>query len=501
MLIKKGIVRKTFLFSTLLIVLVTLISFAFMYFIMPGHYLGQKQKSLFINLDALAGKLQAASTYEECAGLIAAFSDVNNVNIFSLDKDGSIIPMLSTPFINMEGNGDTFYLANEFPDKKGNGMVRVQIRTERVLIDGQESDLEENNKQGKVMVKWRGDTGINVISMQGTVGSYMIDTIVANGTLQPIDEAKGVILSLIPYVLAIAIIVGLILSGIYARQLSKPILRISDAALRMQRMEPDAVSGIKTTDELGRLSANLDALYSSLLENIEHLKTEMDKVNRMERAKTEMMQSASHELKTPIAALNGMIEGMMDNIGVYRDKEKYLAECKEQVDKLSTLVGEILGASQADVTDAGLELSDTHVNELLERAIAENMYYIHEKKLTLTRKFSPAVIMSDPDTLYRAISNLISNAVRYTPENGEIRVTIAGEGTQRRLLIENECEPIPQDELTKLFEPFYTRSYSRDKTKSGTGLGLYIVRTSLEKLGVPYEAENTDLGFRVSMTI
>jgi len=499
-LLKKGIVRKTFLFSSLLIVLVTLISFVVMYFAMPSYYRTQKAKTLYSNIDALAVSLRSASTEEECAALIAEFSDVNNVNVFSFDKDNSLLPMLSTPFINMEGMGNTVYLSNEMSDETYGGSFRIQIRTERVLINDQEPVSGESNGQGTVSVIWKG-TGINVISLQGDVGSYMVDHIVANGTLQPIDEAKGVILSLIPYVLIIAIAMGLVLSGIYARQISKPVLQISDAALRMQRMEPDAVSGIKTKDELGQLSANLDALYSSLLENIEHLKTEMDKVNRLERAKTEMMQSASHELKTPIAALGGMIEGMMDNVGVYKDKEKYLAECKDQVGKLSVLVGEILGASKADVIDDDLELSDMFVDELVERAIAENMYQIHEKKLTLTQKLSPMVIISDPDTLYRAISNLISNAVRYAPRNGEIHVTIAGEGTKRQLSIENECEPIPKDEIPKLFEPFYTRSYSRDKTKSGTGLGLYIVRRSLERLDIPYEANNTDLGFQVSLQL
>lgn len=501
MLLRKGIVRKTFLFSALLVLLVTLISFAVMYFAMPGYYLTQKEKTLQSNLDLLAESLRSASTDEECAGLITAFSDANNVNIFSFDKDNSLLPMMSTPFINMGGAGNTFYVSKGTTDEAGDGLFKIQIRTERVLNNNQAIIVGGQDRQETFIAKWGRADGTNAISLQGSVGSDIVNHIVANGTLQPIDEAKGVILSLIPYVLAIAIIVGLILSGAYARQITKPILRISDAALRMQQMEPDAVSGIKTNDELGRLSTNLDALYANLRDNIEHLKAEMDKVNRLERSKTEMMQSASHELKTPIAALNGMLEGMMDNIGVYKDKEKYLAECKEQVDRLSLLVGEILGASKADITGDEPELSSVFVDELVERAVAENMYCIHEKGLELTRELPPVSIISDSGMLYRAISNLISNAVRYTPQNGEIRVAIVEEETGRRLYIENECEPIPADELAKLFEPFYTRSYSRDKAKSGTGLGLYIVRRSLERLNIPYEAENTESGFRVSLMI
>lgn len=99
--------------------------------------------------------------------------------------------------------------------------------------------------------------------------------------------------------------------------------------------------------------------------------------------------------------------------------------------------------------------------------------------------------------LYRVMSNLISNAVRYTPDGGAVRVSIEQTDLGHLLSIENECDPIPQEELSKLFEPFYTRSYNRDKTQSGTGLGLYIVGRNLDRLAIPYEVESTSLGLAI----
>ena len=318
-----------------------------------------------------------------------------------------------------------------------------------------------------------------------------------SGTLQPIDEAKSVMLSLIPYVLFLGIAMGLFLSWIYARKISKPILKISDATVKMQRMEPDARSGIHTDDELGQLSKNLDALYESLLKNINSLRDEMDKANRMERSKTEMMQSASHELKTPIAALSGMLEGMLDNVGVYKNRDRYLGECKKQVEKLTSLVGEILSASKADTCEDELSWEDVAIDELVDRALTDYAVSASEKQLHVMKELPRIVVTTDRSMLFRIITNLLSNAVRYTPRNGDVRIILSKEC----LLIENQCAPIPGEEFQKLFEPFYTRSYNRDKAESGTGLGLYIVKRNLERLSMKYKLEQTGRGLKFSICL
>jgi len=469
MLLKKGIVRKTFVYSTLLTLLVTLISFSVMYFIMPGYYLTQKEATLQNNLANLAENLAAVSSREEIAELISDFSVANNVVVLPLGSNGELLLDFSPPFIT---GGASAGAAQTF---------RVQIR-------------ERENSPGVAVLR-HGIFAENMMTFEKHIGGDLVNHLIVNATLQPIDEARGVLLSLMPYVVAVAIAFSIILSGIYARQISKPILKISDAAKKMQEMEQDVSSGVNTDDELGRLSEDLDGMYMILLDNIDILRAETEKASRLERYKTELMQSASHELKTPIAALSGMIEGMIDNVGVYKDKEKYLAECKAQVDKLGTLVAEILGASKSDIAAGELELSDVHISELTQRAVEENIFRIREKNLVIEQSFQNTVITTDPTILYHTISNLVSNAVKYTPDSGLVRLAV----TDKQLVIENRCEPIAPEELPKLFEPFYTRSYSRDKTKSGTGLGLFIVKRNLERLGISYESKITDLGFLISL--
>lgn len=513
MLRKSGIVRKTFLFSSFLIVLVIILSFSVLYFVMPGYYFGQKERMLRDNLNELTTELKAAETQEECISLISGFVRKNNADVMAYDAEDLLLIEMSSPFVSMQGDesGNGFYLTTStkiFDSDAISGNIIITMRQtgqegednsgEKIGLFG--SAKETQNQTNVMQTKIRTVSPIkqqSVISMRSDVGTEFVGHVEAAGTLQPIDEAKGVILSLIPYVLLGAVAVGLLMSWLYARQISKPILEISGAAVKMRDMQPDAASGVNTNDELGQLAQNLNDLYSKLRENINHLEDEMERVNRLERSKTEMMQSASHELKTPVAALSGMLDGMIDNVGAYKDRDKYLIECRGQVEKLSWLVKEILDASKGDYPAQDIQAEETDVDILLEQVFEEFEPMTKEKELCVEKDISPVSIETDSAMLYRVLANLVANAVRYTPEKGEIYVVLTG----GLLSIENKCEPIPDEELEKLFEPFYTRSMSRDRAHSGTGLGLYIVKRNLERLKIPYKLENTGTGIKMTIIL
>ncbi len=486
---KAGITRRTFLFAALLIVLVTVISFSILYFSMPSYYLHKKEESLKSGIHQLKQNLIKSGDQKKSGELIADFIDEYNVMVVTIGPNGKPILPLSTPFVSMKNanyeNGRLTVNGEVIEDSDLDSLIEEMYQLDN---QGEKVIVRENDVSAYLLY----EAGEEMF-FEADIGSEFVGNIQVKGTLQPIEEAKGVILSLMPYVLAVGSVMGLCLAWLYARQLTKPILELSATAVRMKNMEPDVRSGIRTNDELGLLSENMDALYQSLSETIGSLKSEMEKVNRLEQSKTEMMQSASHELKTPIAALNGMLEGMIDNIGVYKDKEKYLLKCKEQVEKLSFLVKEILAASKTDDNNLAGKVIETEVDKLISQILTEYEILIKEKELQIYTEINSLVIETEPAALYRAITNLIGNAVRYTPEHGVIHIKLAN----GCLEIENQCFLIPEGELPKLFEPFYTRSDSRDKSVSGTGLGLYIVKRNLERLSIPYEVCNTETGFKV----
>lgn len=535
---RQSIAIKTFLFSFLLVTLVLVLTLSILYFAMPEQYLQTKSKTLQSNTYTLAQSLQEAKSEDECAELIAAFSEKNNAKVYAYESEGVIIPTLSTPFVSMAVSAERVMM----PD---NSAVADEIRivenletaaandetyvyTEPAILTDLYSDaytatiMEDRpfyisivrdleSAEGTVQSSGSANAQFVRIQMvseqeQGSsiaakemVGTNLIDSIETSSTLQPIDESKDVILSLMPGLLLLGVVISLMLSYWFSRKLTKPILQISGAAVKMQDMDPDARSNVRTGDELGALSENLDALYEKLQSNIHSLQAEMERASQLERSKTQFMQSAGHELKTPIAALGGVLEGMIDNVGVYKDRDQYLLESKALVDRLSSLVGEILQSSKSDLPQEALNIEEIGMQALMDEVLDTQTLFIREKGLLLTKEGLDFTVCADRGLLYQVVFNLVSNAVRYTGPGGEIFIT-AQQGEQgTRFSIENKCAPIPQDELEKLFEPFYTRSFSRDRTESGTGLGLYIVRKNLEALEFPLEIETTDLGLRLTI--
>jgi len=496
MLLKKGIVRKTFFFSSLLITLVILVSFAILYYMTPRYYFRWKEDSLKNNIATLAQKLSSTEDYDSGAALINIFCEANNVVLIAFDADENIIQELSTMFIGVRSFG---YAINETAPAPIPGQMFIDRAVPEAGLT-----IQAGQDAGAVSIRRSiiGGNPQNYIALDSHIGTALVESILVRGALQPIDEASGVILSLLPYIFIAAIFLGLLLSGLYANRVSKPLLAISDAALKMQTMEPGIESGVRTDDELGRLSSNLDALYGKLLENVDELRAEISEVNRLERAKTEMLQGAGHELKTPVAALSGMLEGMIDNVGQYKNRDRYLRECRGQAERLAALVAEILEAATGDMHGQEPDMRPVDAGQSIENILNGYLFDIEAKNLEVEKNMRHINIMTAQGLFERVVSNLLSNAVRYTPQYGKISVNLTRAADGAAVLsIMNDCAGhIPDDDLIKMTEPFYTRTYSRDRGKSGTGLGLYIVRRSLESMGVPYRLDNTGDRFAFIMT-
>lgn len=494
---KKGIALKTFIFTSVLITFVVLISFGILYAVLPNYYFDTKNKTLNANAELLVKKIAEAGAEDEVSLLIRDFSQDNNAEVMSYDADDELIITLSSPF-------NVFFVgienAQEFT-------VKVEIKTASEAVE------PEDGKKGTLMLKKTNLYGtaeipeesmatyirrqqMPTVMIRIDIQNRFVDHVEIISTLQPIDEAQRVILSLTPYLLAVDVLIALVAAYFFARRFTRPILHLSETAAGMQTLSPDICSGIRTDDELGELSQNLDSLYSHLCENIESLRVEMTKVSVLERSKTDFMRAASHELKTPVAALNGLVEGMIDQVGRYRDRDTYLHECKKLIDSLTGLIREILNASRLEPSESIIQAEPVQLWELVEATLENNRLFIDEKKLEVSFEKKDLVVTTDQDILRNALSNVISNAVKYTEDGKQIHIALIEEDGRAVLSVENQCETIPEDDLAKLFEPFYTRSYSRNRSKSGTGLGLYIVRRSLGMLTLPYELANTNQGLR-----
>lgn len=165
-------------------------------------------------------------------------------------------------------------------------------------------------------------------------------------------EIAHTILRSLPYTIAICIVVSLLCAYFFSKAITNPIKGILDATNHMAVLDRKAACKTVTNDEIGILANQINQLYQNLLSTIEHLQEEKDKVSEAEKQKIDFLRSASHELKTPVTALNAMLENMILKVGKYSDYEEYLPLCKERTEQLSKMISEVLDASKLSTTAA-----------------------------------------------------------------------------------------------------------------------------------------------------
>lgn len=251
----------------------------------------------------------------------------------------------------------------------------------------------------------------------------------------------------------------------------------------MSELDQSAQCLISSQDELGELANDVNQLYHRLLCMIENLELEKEKTSENERAKIDFLRSASHELKTPVTALNAILENMILGVGRYQDYDDCLPECKAITERLSEMIHEILETSKLSVSTKNAVPIKINVSELLASLCEPYQLIATTHGVQFHLKIDDAVSVELPiHEFSKALSNILGNAVAYTPNGKCVSVYLRA----HMIVVENECTPISKEELPHLFEPFYRPDFSRNRETGGNGLGLYIVATIFQTLNVPY---------------
>lgn len=299
--------------------------------------------------------------------------------------------------------------------------------------------------------------------------------------LQPVDEAVEVIKDYLAYIFLAALVFVLMLSYIYSRMVTQPLIKINTAALRMSQMDFSAKCGIHSRDELGDLSQSLNTMSSRLDATITELK--------------EFVSNASHELKTPIAAMGGYLEALKDDIR--KDKrERYLERLQYEVGRMNSLVQDMLELSRMETGSGVLNKERFDLRDLLNEILEESESPMREKcvRITVRAGQEPAFVFSDRIKTGQVIGNFVTNAIRHTPYAGEIWIEIRATDKETTFSIENQGEPIPEEKLGRIWGRFYRIESSRTRNSGGTGLGLAISAKILQLHNASYGASNTEKG-------
>ena len=309
-------------------------------------------------------------------------------------------------------------------------------------------------------------------------------------------------------ILSVAILlVSVIAAFFYTWYMTKPIKKISKLSKQMADMDFSGLCPTNRTDEIGVLSHSLNdlskklaAALSELQEANQKLQADIDMERRLEKQRVEFFAAASHELKTPITIIKGQLQGMLYQVGRYKDRETYLAQSLEITEILGKMVQELLIISRLDTPGYTCKKSNLNLSNLIVDRVTAFEDLFMQKDLTVEQSISPEIyILGDMQLLQKALDNLLGNAAAYSGAGNQVLIKLWKETETTTLTIENTGAHIPDEAISKLFEPFYRVDQSRNRQTGGTGLGLYIVKTILDLHGAKIEITNTIQGVIVSV--
>ena len=278
-----------------------------------------------------------------------------------------------------------------------------------------------------------------ILNLKNSETPYFLDV---SMPLQPIDEAAKVILALMPITLSVAMILSIICAYVFSERITKPLIDIIES-------------------------------------------------ERMQEAKRkEFIATISHELKTPITIISGQLERMIYNIGKYKDRDTYLKKSYESTQELKTLVEEMIQVSKYEILERPSQTKEIDLLELINRLLKRQTYLIEEKEITVNvygeENFTIEV---DEERITKAISNIINNGIKYSPNNSELNIRLLNKD-KKILEIQNTGTTIDEKLKDKIFKPFFRVEKSRNRKTGGSGLGLYIVSQVLKEYNFKYNIKN-----------
>ena len=310
----------------------------------------------------------------------------------------------------------------------------------------------------------------------------------------------AVLVRLLPLITAAILLVSVVGAYLLSRYYSRPLIAISQTARQMAALDLTGQCEVRRQDEIGVLAASLNemsAQLSTALADLQaangQLKQDIEREREQERQRVEFFTAVSHELKTPIAIIKGQLEGMIYQVGDYKDRDTYLRHCLKTTNDMEALVKEILAAARLGGSDFRLVCTDLDFSGLLQSVCRKFLGPMEEKQIALTLAIQPGVhCRGDLRLLEKAFDNVLSNAVAYSPAGARITVRLQ-EGV---CTIENTGIQIAEEDLARLFTPFYRVDKSRSRNSGGSGLGLYITKTILDRHGIRHTLANTENGVK-----
>lgn len=463
-----NIVTKLWVIMTILVLVVIGIAGAAQTSFMEGLYYEQQAKQL----KNLGNKVADIARSEEdpvaLDNKVALIAGLYNANVMILNEKGIVM--------SCQGMGIS---TKDMPmDMSNTHHGPLNMGDLQKLYQGQAVVLKGNNPFFK--------TDVLSVGIPFKDHDNIYRAVIIHAPLDPLADELKRLQMLTIYTAAGGIALATLLSLIFSRFISKPLVKMNKAALAMASGNYQQRVNIQTNDEIGLLANSLNTLASRLQEKISQLV-------QQEQIRREFVTNVAHEIKTPLAVMQGFTETLIDGlVKTEKEQDEYLQNILDEINRLKRLVNEVLDLKRMEEGHFDFDKEPCDLREIIDRVQRKLTQLTVEKGIHLEISIEKRLphVTCNSDRIERVLINLIDNAIRHTPYGGKIALHVTGKANQVHLRISDSGVGIAPEDLPMIWERFYKGDKSRTRVQGGTGLGLAIVKRIVEGHGGQINVES-----------
>lgn len=392
-----------------------------------------------------------------------------NLIIFTSDKE-----FLSSTYILKDINEITRENINTQNDKKNN--LNIKITTD-----------ETNN--------------INYMFLTGILDNGYV--LYIRMPISPIKESVKISNTLLLMIGGVTLAVAGVVASFISKKFTNPILQLNDIANKMAKLDFSQKYRVTDTEdeinELGRsintMSDKLETTIKQLQKSNIELEKDIEEKSKIDDMRKQFISDVSHELKTPIALIQGYAEGLIENVSTDEESRRFYAEViLDETNKMDRLVKQLLELMKLEYGKKEFNNEKFDINELINEVIRKCEVMLQKKNIQVEfESKKPIYVWADEFYIEQVVTNYFTNAIKHTEEignNKKIKITVKQLNDKMRITVFNTGKTIPEEDLTRIWGRFYKVDSSRNRQDGGTGIGLALVKAIMNNYQNEYGVNN-----------
>ena len=373
-------------------------------------------------------------------------------------------------------------------------------------VDQKDVLRETDNYKMQIVTDVRTQT--EYIEMWGILDTGYLFMI--RSALEGIRDSVAISNQFLTYVGAAAIVVSALLVVWLTNRITKPILELADISERMKHLDFNAKYEGNDKTEIAVLGRNINELSEALQTTISELKTannellkDIERKEQIDEMRKEFLSNVSHELKTPIALIQGYAEGLKEGINDdIESREFYCDVIIDEASKMNTMVKRLLTLNQLEFGNELVNMERFDIAALIRNYVASADILIRQKGISVRMEdYGEVYVWGDEFRVEEVFMNYFTNAMNYVQGDNIIDIKIREEQQNVRISVFNTGNPIPEDSVGHIWEKFYKVDKARTREYGGSGIGLSIVKVIMESMNQKYGVVNYDNGVEFWFTL